>query len=280
MLSVVRVPVLSAVLLVGSAWTGAVRGAAQSAEPEGNRDKTAEPAPGKKAPSPAALEAMKEGVEAMRRHDWKAAASSWQQAVSLEPGNAGAWANLGRVQLQLQDSAAAITSLEKAVALQPALSEAWVALGMACDRAGAPLRAISCLTRAAHEAPADAKVRNHLAISLKNYGWTAAAESELQKALDLDPAYAEAHFNLALMCLEHTPPSLEMARRHYEAARELGAEKDAEVESRLAAPAAVSRDNPSVSGAQTPGKAASPAASGSKAANTKSSSSKPTPKKP
>jgi Flp pilus assembly protein TadD len=220
----VRLPLFTAVLLAGGAWVTIAQ------------EKT-EPSPAAKhVSSPEAVQAMKDGVEAMRRHDWKAAAVAWQQAVKLEPANAGAWANLGRVQLQQQDAAGAIPSLEKAVALQPALVEAWVALGLACDRTGAPMRAISCLTRAAHEAPADAKVHNSLAIVLKNYGWTGAAESELQKALDLDPNYAEAHFNLALMFLEHRPPSLEMARRHYEAAREQGAERDKDVESRLAGP--------------------------------------------
>lgn len=184
--------------------------------------------------SPEAVQCMKSGVEAMRRRDWKAAEAAWEQTVKLEPENAGAWSNLGKVQLQQKELEAAKVSLEKAVALQPALAEAWMALGLAYDRTGAGLRAVSCLTRAAHESPADAGVRNSLAIVLKNEGWRDAAESELHKALDLDPRYAEAHFNLALMCLEHTPPLLEMAKRHYESARQLGAEPDKEVEAQLA----------------------------------------------
>lgn len=191
--------------------------------------------PAKRVTSPEAAQAMKDGVDAMKKRDWKAAAAAWQQTVKLEPANAGAWANLGRVQLQLPDAAAAAESLEKSVALQPALAEAWMALGMAYDRQDATMRAISCLTRAVHEAPADARVRNALAIVMKKAGWRDAAEGELQRALDLDPRYAEAHFNLAVMYLEHRPPSLEMARRHYGSARELGAAADKELEARLAA---------------------------------------------
>jgi Flp pilus assembly protein TadD len=138
------------------------------------------------------------------------------------------------VQLQQQKTGEAIASLEKAVALQPTLSEAWSALGMAYAATDAPMRAVSCLTRAVHENPGDARTRNSLAIVLKKAGWTGAAESELQKALDLDPRYSEAHFNLAVMYLERRPPSLEMARRHYQAARELGAEPDKEMEAQLA----------------------------------------------
>ena len=45
--------------------------------------------------------------------------------------------------------------------------------------------------------------------------------------------YADAHFNLALMYLDRKPPALELARRHYEKAVSLGAEKDEVVEEKL-----------------------------------------------
>ncbi len=184
--------------------------------------------------SPEAMQTLKEGAEAMKRRDWRKAAEAWEKAVKLDPANAGAWANLGKVQLQQNETAPAIASLEKAVALQPNLADAWMTLGLAYEGTQASMRAISCLTRAAHESPADPRVHNSLAIVLKRAGWTDAAESELQKALDLDADYAEAHFNLAVMYLEKRPPSLELARRHYEAARKLGAEPDKEMEAQLA----------------------------------------------
>ena len=106
------------------------------------------------------------------------------------------------------------------------------------------MRAVSCVTRAAHESPGDARIRNSLAIVLKKNGWAGAAESELQKALDLDPRYAEAHFNLAVMYLERRPPSLEMARRHYDAARQLGASPDTEMEAQLAGRSPSANDSP------------------------------------
>jgi len=195
---------------------------------------------------------MKEAVEAMKSRDWNRAESSWEKLVELEPGNAGARANLGKVQLQLKETAAAIASLEKAVSLQPALADAWMALGMAYNAEKAPMRAVSCLTRAVHENPADARTRNSLAIVLKSVGWTGAAESELQKALDLDPRYAEAHFNLAVMYLERRPPSLEMARRHYESARELGADPDKEMEAELAGKEPAIDEAPPPSGRKLP----------------------------
>ncbi len=225
-----RFPIAAALLFAGSVWLVAAQEPAKPAD--------------KATPSPEAVKAAKEGVESMKRGDWKKAAEAWNRSVQLEPGNAGAWANLGKVQLQEKNTAAAIVSLEKAVALQPALSEAWMALGMAYDTDKAPMRAVSCLTRAVHENPADARTRNSLAIILKKAGWKDAAESELQKALDLDPRYAEAHFNLAVMYLDRRPPAVEMARRHYEAARGLGAAPDKDLEVQLAGTEAAASDGP------------------------------------
>src|SRR6187401_3450833 len=69
---------------------------------------TAAPKPAtRRAPAPETVKAMKDGIEAMRRGDWKLAAESWSQCVKIDPDNAGAWANLGKVQLQLKDTAAA-----------------------------------------------------------------------------------------------------------------------------------------------------------------------------
>ena len=93
--------------------------------------------------------------------------------------------------------------------------------------------ALSALSRATHEDPADAKAHNYLAVVVKKLGWLDAAEAELQRALELNPDYTNAHFNLALMYLERKPPAIELAKRHYEKAVALGAEKDELVEKKL-----------------------------------------------
>lgn len=189
--------------------------------------------------------AMKEALAASKSGDWKRAAALWAKVTAQEPDNAGGWANRGTAQLQSKDTKGAIESLEKAVALTPGLSEAWVSLGMAYEEEKAPMRAVSCLTRAVHEAPKDARTRNALAIMLKKVGWGGAAETELQKALDLDPGYAEAHFNLAVLYLERRPAMREMARRHYEAARALGAARDSTMEDQLAEKPLTDEESPS-----------------------------------
>jgi Tfp pilus assembly protein PilF len=55
----------------------------------------------------------------------------------------------------------------------------------------------------------------------------------MRKAIELDPEYAEAHFNLAVFYLQRSPPAVELARRHYERALELGAAPDPDVERSL-----------------------------------------------
>ena len=74
-----------------------------------------------------------------------------------------------------------------------------------------------------------------LAIEAKDLGWNDAALSELQRAIDINPDYAIAHFNLAAMYLEQKPPAKALARRHYDKALSLGAEKDEVLERKLAA---------------------------------------------
>jgi len=64
-------------------------------------------------------------------------------------------------------------------------------------------------------------------------GWVDGAQTELRRAVELDANYSDAHFNLAVFYLESRPPAIELARRHYFRAIELGAEKDASIEKRL-----------------------------------------------
>jgi hypothetical protein len=50
----------------------------------------------------------------------------------------------------------------------------------------------------------------------------------------LDPGYADANFNLAVLYLGRTPPLIELARRHYQRAIDLGAKHDPAIEKIIA----------------------------------------------
>ena len=178
-------------------------------------------------------ELAQRAAAAVSRRDWAAARAAYQEMVEADPTNAPALANLGAVEYQLKDFDAAISHLEKAVAAKPGLAQTWLTLGMVHYERDDPMRALSALSRAVAEKPDDPRAHNHLAAAAKALGWLGAAESELQRALDLDPDYAEAHFNLALIYLDRRPPAVELARRHYLRAVELGTPRDELVEKQL-----------------------------------------------
>lgn len=176
-----------------------------------------------------------QAAAAFAKRDWKAARSAYREMIVADPENSLAWANLGAVEQQAGDLGAAVTAFENSVKYNPELVQSWLALGMIHTGRGDKYKAVSALSRAVHEDPLDARAHNYLAIALKELGWTGAAESELQRAVELKPDYGLAHFNLALMHLERTPPAIELARRHYDKALSLGVEKDEIVESKLKA---------------------------------------------
>jgi Tfp pilus assembly protein PilF len=55
----------------------------------------------------------------------------------------------------------------------------------------------------------------------------------LRRAITVDPGYAEAHFNLAVIYATAKPPSIALAKRHYEKALELGSTPDKRLASML-----------------------------------------------
>ncbi len=71
---------------------------------------------------------------------------------------------------------------------------------------------------------------NYLGITASQKGWQEAAQKELETATSLDPNYADANFNLAVVFATQTPPNKENARKYYQRATELGAERDSALE--------------------------------------------------
>lgn len=210
-------------------------------------------------------ELAQRAAAAVSRKDWKTARAAYREMVDAEPGNAPALANLGAVEFQLQEYDAAVGHLERALIAKPGLAQTWLTLGMVHYARDEPMRALSALSRAVAEKPDDPRARNHLAAAAKALGWLGAAESELQRALDLDPAYAEAHFNLALIYLERRPPGIELARRHYLRAVELGTPRDEGVEKQLNDPASEEINESEATGPSPGSPAATPKTPAAKA---------------
>lgn len=178
-------------------------------------------------------ELAKEGALASANKDWKAARAAYLKMTQAAPDNALALSNLGIVEYRLKDYKNAAIHLEASVKINPHISQNWLTLGLNYYYLKQFNLAISSLTRARHEDPKDPRTCLYLAVVIRDYGWGRAAETELMRAIALDPDYADAHFNLALLYLERTPPAIELARRHYFFAIDLGAQPDEEIEKRL-----------------------------------------------
>lgn len=172
----------------------------------------------------------KEGALFVAEGEWEKARAIYLEMIKAAPDNALAYANLGVVEHQLGNLLAAAGNLGRSTELNPRIARNWQTLGLIQYERGELALAISSLTRALHEDPETAETRLILAAVVRDYGWTEAAVTELQRAVELDPKLAPAHYNLAVTYLEMSPPRLELARRHYYAAVDLGTEPSPEIE--------------------------------------------------
>jgi len=162
------------------------------------------------------------------------AEKKYQRIVEMAPENHFALANLAVTQIQSGKLSAAQVALEKALALKPDDSFASVNLANVYCRQGRFDDSIAILNRVIPADPKNAVAHNYLAIALGKKGDTAKAEESFRASLAINPNYANAHFNLAVMYANAEPPSLQLAKKHYEKAKILGAEPDSVLERRLA----------------------------------------------
>jgi len=181
-------------------------------------------------------EFARQGAMASARGDWASAKIAYDAMLQVAPINPLALSNLGAVEFRLGNLERAEELLRRATNIAPEISQNWVTLGLIYHRQKETFMAISALARALAEDPDDPRAHNYMGVVIREYGWRDAAEMELQKAVVLDPKYADAHFNLAVMYLESTPPLVELARRHYYAAVDYGAARDKLIEQKLPPP--------------------------------------------
>jgi Flp pilus assembly protein TadD len=153
--------------------------------------------------------------------------------LDAEPRNAAVLIELGVLEARTKHLDEAISLLQRATRVDPDSVKAWLALGVAACESGKLDIALAALFQAVLLEPRNAKAHSYLGVTLGRKGWLDGAEAELQRALELDDALAEAHFNLAVVYLQGNPPMVELARRHYQRARDLGASPDSLVENQL-----------------------------------------------
>lgn len=175
-------------------------------------------------------EALAEGNRAFTAKDYPAARRAYEQALAVDPDNLVALVNLGMAEFQSGDNIKARDLLEKAVRLRLDTAPAWLTLGIIHMDSDRFPEALAALSQATLLDPENPRARNFLGVVIGRQGWIDGAQQELRRAVELDPAYADAHYNLAAFYLEEKPPAVELARRHYFKALELGVEKDTAME--------------------------------------------------
>jgi tetratricopeptide (TPR) repeat protein len=192
--------------------------------------------PGKTQVSTEAQQLAKTAMVALAKGDLAAAQRDFEKVLTLAPNNVATTINLGLVAYRQKRYAAAEKYLKTAVRAQPEAGLGWLILGVVYYDQEKLDAALAAFAQAALLEPKNATVHQYLGVTVGKKGWLSGAEDELRKALEIDPNYAEAHFNLAVFYLQRSPPSVELARRHYQQALDLGAAPDADVARSLAEP--------------------------------------------
>jgi len=156
-----------------------------------------------------------------------------EKILEAEPENAAALVDLGSLEYRKQHPDEAEKLLTRATRAKPEMAAAWLTLGVVECETGKLDAALAALSQAVLLEPRNAKAHSYLGVTVGRKGWLDGAEAELLRALELDEKLAEAHFNLAVVYLQENPPMVELARRHYHRARDLGAAPDSLVEKQL-----------------------------------------------
>jgi Flp pilus assembly protein TadD len=181
-------------------------------------------------------ETAQDAADLFKNQKYDESADKYQSIIEKYPESLYAWSNLGVVRFQQGKYNEALKALQQAVKLSPTDAFSYSNLGIVYYQLNQYENAIDALNSAKALDPNDAKTHNYLGCAESQKGWQEVAEKEFRKAIEIDPNFGDAHFNLALVYATSKPPSLELARREYNRALELGIAKDARLEKLLQEP--------------------------------------------
>lgn len=168
----------------------------------------------------------------------KLAESLYKKSLEAAPENASLLVSLAAVETRLGNLEASQVLLRQALRIDLSNGPAWMLLGMNALELKQDDEAFADLVQATLRDEQNPRAHNYLGMAAGRKGWTEASEQELRRAVELDQRYADANFNLAVLYLRRTPPLIELARRHYQRAIDLGAPRDPAIEKLITAPVA------------------------------------------
>jgi tetratricopeptide (TPR) repeat protein len=164
---------------------------------------------------------------------YQQAEQKYLEVLRQDPKNANTLANLATIQLELGHFDDAEKNLKAALAVAPDDSFSLSILGNLKFRQAKYDEALNALSRAAKADPKNPEIQNFLGLTLSEKGMRSAAESAFRKAVLLNPNYGGAQNNLAVFYLTQQPPSVELARWHYDKAIASGFPRNPEMEKAL-----------------------------------------------
>jgi len=177
-------------------------------------------------PAAEVLALINEARDQFINGNFAASEELYQRFLELQPDNIVALANLGVAQFRQGKLTAAQLALERAISLEPNDAFSLTTLGAVLIEQNRIEDAMTFLERANEVSADDPITLNYLGVAASQLNQFGKAEQSLRRAINVQPEYAEAHFNLAVIYATAKPPSIALAKRHYEKALELGSPPD------------------------------------------------------
>jgi Flp pilus assembly protein TadD len=158
------------------------------------------------------------------------AAQKYLEIMRQDEKNVYVLGNLASTEIELNKLDEADKHLTTALQVDPEDDYCLYLRGRIAYKRGKIDQALDLLSQAAKLNPSSAETQNHLGMVLAEKGLRAQAEAAFRKAIQLHPGYAQAHGNLAFVYATQKPPSLALARWHYQKAVAAGLPKNPELE--------------------------------------------------
>lgn len=182
---------------------------------------------------PALLALFRAGVTEEQGGRYEAALTAYEEAASKAPANLDVVKARGRCLLNLGRAKDALDLLGPAAARAPQDMQVQLLYGIALSSGRKFREAVDALKPVVVADLSDARARAALGSAWLGLGAFKAARLEIEKALELDPQLTDAHLDYARVLMEGPPSEREQARVHYQAALQLGAAPDPDLEKRL-----------------------------------------------
>jgi tetratricopeptide (TPR) repeat protein len=182
---------------------------------------------------PGTVELVTAAQRDFSERSFQQAEQKYLEVLKHDSKNANTLANLAAIQLEMGHYEDAEKNLKAALASSPDDAYSLSLLGNLKFRQNKYDDALNALSRAAKIDPQNPEIQNFLGLTLSEKGMRSAAETAFRKAVILNPNYGGAQNNLAVFYLTQKPPSVELARWHYQKALATGFPRNPDLEKLL-----------------------------------------------